>query len=186
MGIISRCVNLFKADIHGVMDQLEDKGLLLKQYLRDMEEALAQKEEALNQTTLTRDRMKQELEDEMLEIEKLDQDITAAIKREKDDIARLLIKKSKSRISHKDNLVRYVAILDDEIAQHKECIEKQQLQYDQLRLKSEVYFREKEYGKMEKTISTTLPHGTFREPSEEEVELDLICRREALCGGEKR
>ena len=32
MGIFSRMVKLCTADLHGVMDQLEDKGLLLKQH----------------------------------------------------------------------------------------------------------------------------------------------------------
>jgi len=40
MAILTRIIQLFKADIHGVMDQLEDQGLLLKQHLRDMEESL--------------------------------------------------------------------------------------------------------------------------------------------------
>ena len=44
MGIMTRVVKIFKADIHGVMDQLEDPSLLLKQHLRDMEEALNEKE----------------------------------------------------------------------------------------------------------------------------------------------
>ena len=47
MGITSRLIRIFKADIHGVMDQFEDKGLLLKQYLRDMEDALSDKETCL-------------------------------------------------------------------------------------------------------------------------------------------
>ena len=47
MGIASRMVNIFKADVHGVVDQFEDQGLLLKQYLRDMAEALSQKEAEL-------------------------------------------------------------------------------------------------------------------------------------------
>ena len=44
MGIASRMVNIFKADIHGVMDQFEDRVLLLKQHLRDMAQTLNQKE----------------------------------------------------------------------------------------------------------------------------------------------
>jgi len=40
MGITTRLVRIFKADLHGVMDQLEDQGLLLKQHLRDMQAAL--------------------------------------------------------------------------------------------------------------------------------------------------
>ena len=34
MGIMTRFMRLCKADMHGVIDRLEDKGLLLKQYLR--------------------------------------------------------------------------------------------------------------------------------------------------------
>ena len=45
MGLFSRITRLCRSDLHGVMDQLEDKNLLLKQYLREMEEAL---EEATN------------------------------------------------------------------------------------------------------------------------------------------
>jgi phage shock protein A len=44
MAILTRIFRLFKADIHGIMDQIEDQGLLLKQHLRDMEESLVQKE----------------------------------------------------------------------------------------------------------------------------------------------
>jgi phage shock protein A len=47
MAIIARIVEIFKADIHGVMDQLEDQGLLLKQHLRDMAEALHRRETKL-------------------------------------------------------------------------------------------------------------------------------------------
>ena len=44
MGIMSRMLRLWKADLHGVMDQLEDKALVLKQYLREMEVSLKQKQ----------------------------------------------------------------------------------------------------------------------------------------------
>jgi hypothetical protein len=43
MAILARIIRLFKADIHGVMDQIEDQGLLLKQHLRDMEDSLVQR-----------------------------------------------------------------------------------------------------------------------------------------------
>jgi len=49
MGIFTRIIRLCKADMHGVMDQMEDQGLLLKQHLRDMETALNRKEMYLKQ-----------------------------------------------------------------------------------------------------------------------------------------
>ena len=51
MGIMTRMLRLCKADVHGVMDQLEDKGLLLKQYLREMETSLGHKEQQVNALT---------------------------------------------------------------------------------------------------------------------------------------
>ena len=47
MGIMTRLIKICKADVHGVMDQLEDKALLLKQHLRDMQETLTAKETEL-------------------------------------------------------------------------------------------------------------------------------------------
>ena len=55
MGIMTRFTRLCKADLHGVLDQLEDKGLLLKQSLRDMESEIGRKETKLGQMTTERD-----------------------------------------------------------------------------------------------------------------------------------
>ena len=93
MEITTRLVRIFKADIHGVMDQLEDKRLLLKQYLRDMEDALSEKETCLRKVTAARTLAQQESENYGLKMEKLEQDLTVALKKDRDDIARLLIKK---------------------------------------------------------------------------------------------
>lgn len=182
MGILTRCINLFKADIHGVMDQLEDKGLLLKQYLRDMEEALDRKQEALNHAVLTREACQKESENRKCEIENLDRDITAAIKKERDDIARLLIRKSRSLTGHRDGLLRHIEALDHDIAGLRECLDTRKVQYERVKLEAETFFREKAYKKMASPVSHIQPHG-FGAPLDEEVELDLIYRREAINGG---
>ncbi len=51
MAILARIIKIFKADIHGVMDRLENRELLLKQHLREMEEILNRKEAKLRQMT---------------------------------------------------------------------------------------------------------------------------------------
>ena len=93
MGILNRLIRIFKADIHGVMDQFEDKGLLLKQYLRDMQDALSEKETCLKQVTVARTQAQRDDENCGLEIEKLEHDLTIAFRKDRDDIARLLIKR---------------------------------------------------------------------------------------------
>jgi len=49
MGIMTRFTRIFKADIHGVMDQIENKELILKQGLREMEASLAKNKAQRNQ-----------------------------------------------------------------------------------------------------------------------------------------
>jgi phage shock protein A len=44
MAITKRIIQVFKADIHGVLDYLEEPEAMLKQAIRDMEEELAQEE----------------------------------------------------------------------------------------------------------------------------------------------
>ena len=87
MGILTRIVRLCKADIHGVMDQLEDQGLLLRQHLRDMENALSQKEARLNKMEVSRRQAQQEYDKYKRESEKMEQDLTASIEKKRDDIA---------------------------------------------------------------------------------------------------
>jgi phage shock protein A len=165
------------------MDQLEDKGLLLKQYMRDMEEELGRKQTTLRQMVVSRDKAQQDYERYSEECEKLDLDIGAAIEKDKDDIARLLIKKMKPLAYHREELNRHIQTLGREIRQFHEQVEEQRLQYEQLQLRAKEYSHQAEREQWEKTISTTAPAAASREPTAEEVELELLKRKEAGKGG---
>jgi phage shock protein A len=180
MGIMTRFVRIFKADIHGVMDQLEDKELLLKQYLRDMEAALAQKEARLRKMKTARNQARQEHDKYTLEIEKLEQDLSLTIKKDKDDIARLLIKKLKPLSRLHDDLQSHMDTLDQEIAGFKDCISKQRLQYDQLKNRSTEFLYRVEQNEWEKVHSIYSPGSICEEFSDEEIELELLQRKEAF------
>jgi phage shock protein A len=180
MGIVTRFVRIFKADIHGVMDQLEDKGLLVKQHLRDMREALEQKEAGLKKMTASRGQALLERDKYKQEIDKLEQDLAVAIKRDKDNIARMLIKKLKPLIGLRDDIEGHIGTLDREIARFKDCIEQQTLQYEQLKHRAREYFHHAEQRQWGKTLSDFIPTTITRELNDEEVELELIRRKEGL------
>ena len=96
MGIMTRIIGIFKADIHGVMDQLEDQNLLLKQYLRDMEEELHQKEAKLQKMMVSQNHAQQDHDRYQQQCDTLENDLTMAVQKGKDDIARMLIKKNEA------------------------------------------------------------------------------------------
>jgi len=183
MGIMTRFVRIFKADIHGVMDQFEDKGLLLKQYLRDMEQSLEQKEIRLHKMIAARNQTRREYDRYSLEIQKLDQDIEAAIKKNKDNIARMLIKKLRPLSKLRDGLQHHLNTLDQEVSGLQDCISRQRVQYDQLKHRATEYFHTAEQNEWEKARSIVSGRGISEEISEEEIELELLQRKEALSAG---
>jgi len=160
MGIMTRFVRLCKADIHGVMDQMEDKGLLLKQHLRDMQEELDKKESRLASMLASREETERERERRSREYQALEQDLALAIAKEKDDIARTLIRKLKPLGQHGDELRRHVEALDRDIAQFRTAVEEQRLLFEQLRLKAAEHLRRTEHmaGRVQADPDAAMAH----------------------------
>ena len=184
MGILTRMVRLFKADIHGVMDQLEDQDLLLKQHLREMEQALSQKEAQLSKMIAYRSRVQQEYETYKKETEKLGQDVAVAIKGDKDDIARMLIKRNRSAANYRDELESSIKRQDQQITQLRDCLKQQRLMYEHIKHRSDEYFHKAEQKQWEESMSFISVSEIYQEPHSEEIELELFQRKEAIKGGE--
>jgi phage shock protein A len=184
MALISRMVQLLKADIHAVMDRIENQGRLLKQYLRDMEQSLVEKQVRLNRMRAARDRTQQDHQQSEKEIVILEQDLQVAIKKNRDAMARRLIKKLKPLIRLQTERRSHLNRLSHAIEQFKAHTEQQRLQYAQLRQKAAEYF----YGRQRpnwKPPGPAAPSGLrIDEPGEEEIEWELLRRKEALTGGD--
>lgn len=183
MGLLTRAIRLCKADIHGVMDQIENQELLLKQHLRDMHAALMQKEAKLNQICRARDQARQEYEKVDKKREGLEMDLEIALKNDKDDIGRMLIKKLKPLNGIQTDRRQHIDRLSHDIKQLRDKIEQQQLQYEQLQQKATEYFHSVEQNRWEDFAPADLPGFAAHDLSEEEIELELLQRKEAIKGG---
>jgi phage shock protein A len=183
MALLSRIIQLFKADIHGVMDQLEDQGLLLKQHLRDMEESLVEKEMKLKKMRSALDQARQDHQKGEKETGNLEQDLEVAIKKNRDDIARMLIKKLKPFTHLQSERRNHIDRLNHEIDQFKAYTEQQRLKYEQLRQKAAEYFCRKEKQNWQPVWLAAQSGLQLHDLSEEEVELELLQRKEALKEG---
>jgi phage shock protein A len=180
MGIATRLAKIFKADIHGVMDQFEDRGLLLKQYLREMEEALNQKEVKLARKVALKNQAQKEHHNYDQQYQSLDHDLTVAVQGGKDNLARMLIRKTKPLGSLCHELAVRVATLDEEISEYKDHLSEQRLQYEQLKIRSAEYFHRTQMQGRQKDMLDIIPNNIPGELSEEEIELELLKRKEAL------
>lgn len=183
MAIMSRIFQLFKADLHGVMDQIEDQGLLLKQHLRDMEASLVQKEVRLKQMCFARDQAQRDYETGMKKSNQLEQDLEVSIQKDRDDIARVLIKKLKTLKRIQSERRSHIDRLNHEIGQFRENIDQQRRQYEQLRQEAADFLNRTERQGGYNSGSGVAVDFCICDISAEEVELELLQRKEALKGG---
>ncbi len=183
MAIFSRIFRLCKADLHGVMDQMEDKGLLLKQYLREMEAALKQKQERQSQLHQSCRQIEGDLSQRREEVAKMEKDLDLAVRKEKDDIAKMLIRKRRTIQAGCQGLQRQLQALEEEKKELAELLDQQQMQYQELKAKAAVFCRQTERRRFEEAFEMTDGSAGAQTTSEEEIELELLQRKEALKQG---
>jgi hypothetical protein len=94
----------------------------------------------------------------------------------------MLIRKTKPLGSLCDELAGQVATLDEEISQFKAHLSEQRLQYEQLKIRSAEYFHRTEMRVREKDMLDIIPNNIPGELSEDEIELELLKRKEARGG----
>ncbi len=180
MSVLSRITRLFKADIHGVMDQFEDKELLIKQYLREMENSLQSKEMML-QHLIDDIRMHENKQAEVLkEIDKLEEDLDLAVRKEKDDIAKMLIRKQRAQKILHQNLERQHKELKEKKKKLSSQLEEQRLRYESFKTKAAAYCHRPENNHFDQkdNVFTTSDNSLIIDDNE--VELELIRRKEML------
>jgi len=180
MGIVTRVTKIFMADFHGVIDQLEDRELLLKQHLRDMEDALSAGETALHRKVAEVKQARREHRRFLKQTEALEHDLAAAIKKNRHEIARMLIKKVNPLNSLCHDIDRQIRFMDEEIAELKAHLDQQKLKYAQIAHRTREYCRLNGSEAHLDDISDVLVSRSSAELSNEEVELELLKRKEAL------
>jgi phage shock protein A len=182
MGVMSRLLRLCKADLHGVMDRIEDQDLLLKQYLREMEDALAADQKRLENLKARRTQAERTLAVCRERLGALEADIALAVAKEKDDIARMLIRK-------KYPLGRQTADLETRLFRMRADIEAGEAAYAQ-RLAALGEIRQRAAavaggrGMSPGSVAgDPFPADAAGMPGEAEIELELLQCKEALGAG---
>lgn len=180
MTVITRIIRLWKADFNGLMDELEDKALLLKQHLREMEEELEKNKVRFEVQEQEKKQLLQKQNRYSLELQEYEKDLKIAVLKEKDDIARMLIKKMKTIRCIIKNLEQHILQLEQNLQKIQEQLSKQQEQYNQLKVRAKEYLVKEQNNRIgfQNTISTFYTSQVEHEPSNEEIELELLKYKE--------
>ena len=92
MTVINRLSRLFKADVHAMLDRIEEPPLLLQQTLRDMAQALAVNERRLKLLTDEEAVLTQRHADSAAAAAEIQHELDLCLRAERDDLARGLLR----------------------------------------------------------------------------------------------
>jgi phage shock protein A len=142
MALIARISRLFQADMHAVLDKIEEPELLLRQSIREMEESNATAERQIQCWNYEVQQLtgKQNLQVENLT--DLEDKLSLCFKSKKDDLARSLIKRKLEAQQTKHLLAEKLAALKEKIIRLTKQLTEHQAQLAGMKQKAEAFLDE--------------------------------------------
>ncbi|MGJ0484522.1 MAG: PspA/IM30 family protein [Methylomicrobium sp.] len=142
MALITRLARLFQADMHAVLDAIEEPALLLKQSIREMEESIAADEKQIRlweceqrQVAGKRDWLEESLDD-------LEEKCALCFKSHKDDLARSFIRRKLEAQQAKQLLAGKITALQEKIFRLTDQLTEHQAQLAAMKQKAEIFLEE--------------------------------------------
>ncbi len=188
MALINRVSRLFKADVHAVLDRIEEPEQMLRQAVRDMENELSVLERHL--ALKRREQSLSELRRRELQerIEKTDKELDLCFENDKPDLARGLVRQkleTERLIAHLDSRL---GSLSEELEHRESSLDKQRTTLESTRQKAEVFGAYRQKGGDnggDDAVDEDLPLSEpYREFAITDAEIDIAMLREAQRRGE--
>jgi len=136
MALITRVSRLFQADLHAVLDRIEEPDVLLRQAVREMEEELAQDEQRLKLQQHEQGQLsarESELEHSLAEIE---QEMDICFDSGKEDLARTMIRRKLEAQGLSKDLSRKCKCLQETISGLEVQLKENRIHLDSMRQKA--------------------------------------------------
>lgn len=93
MALINRITRLFRADMHAVLDKLEEPKVLLRQAVREMAEDIAADEQRQKDIQQEQAYLKERHEEITLNLQQMEDELTLCFESDKSELARSLVKR---------------------------------------------------------------------------------------------
>jgi len=173
VSLFRRFLHLARADAHGVLDSLEDRGLLLRQCLREAELELTRKRSRRDELDAALQLIARQHEQVAARSVQLDQDVKLALERGEEDLARFAIRRL---IAHR----RQAEGLDEAIRAHREEREQLAAKLDEQEIELEALRdRVRQALARERVAERDArdPEACAATVKDEEVEIELLRRR---------
>lgn len=176
MRLFERVGQLVKSDAHGIIDQLEERSLLLKQHLRDAEIEIHRKRDDAQALEEEQRRLREEAERLGAKEAALDEDVELALAGGKEELAKFAVARLLPvREARRETTARIaeVAAARDRLA---ECLDGQERAFEELKARVQSKLAELRHAR-------SATPAAERHVAEEEIELELLRRQGPVGSG---
>ena len=138
MALINRMSRLFTADVHAVLDRIEEPDVLLKHAVREMEEELARGEQRVRALTHEHESLGERQAKTAACLADLGSQLDVCFESGNEELARKIIKRRLETERLERHVVERRAALNKELAALRAAVEEQREQLDVMRQKAEL------------------------------------------------
>ena len=138
MALINRMSRLFTADVHAVLDRIEEPDVLLKHAVREMEEELARGEQRVRALTHEHGSLGERQAKTAACLAELSSQLDVCFENGNEELARKIIKRRLETERFERHVAERRAALDKELAALRAGVEEQREQLDVMRQKAEL------------------------------------------------
>jgi phage shock protein A len=178
MTLMMRITRLFRADMHGLLDLLEEPEAVLKQAIRDMESEIRQGQQILAERRQREERLRRASTQLESSIHAYEEQIDIAFEAQNDDLARTFIRKKLEAENRLQATARAIAEMAAETDAMQNRLRDQQAQLDAIIAKMPLVAGEP--SDAEPPVGSTAPSGV----AEEDVEAAFLReKRKRAAGG---
>ncbi len=154
MALITRVSRLFRADLHAVLDRIEEPEVLLRQAVRDMEDELSQEQQRCKLLGCEHQQLGVRYAELEQSLETLETELDVCFSSNEEQLARTLIRRKLETQRLAKTLIRKRTALELELAALKERIGEYRTRLDHLRQKVELLVEEAPDGLAEEAWET--------------------------------
>ncbi len=138
MALINRMSRLFTADVHAVLDRIEEPDVLLKHAVREMEEELARGEQRVRALAHEHGALGERQRKTRAALVELGEQLDVCFANGNEDLARKVLKRRLETERLERHLDERRASLEQELGAHRTALEEQREQLDLMRQKAEL------------------------------------------------
>jgi phage shock protein A len=138
MALINRMARLFTADVHAVLDRIEEPDVLLKHAIREMEEELARGEQHVRALEHERGALTERHSKIQAALVELAEQLDVCFDNGTDELARKVVKRRLETERLEQHIAERRAAVDKQLAHRRAATSEQREQLDVLRQKAEL------------------------------------------------